>query len=204
MNELLSLCDAQTTLTFVEQTILKQLPDPAHEIVEDPRCELQDGHPGPHMALGQESELKAWWVVWAPEGQPLRVRGTETKRRLYPFDDCTMTAPQDPDEDCQLVASHPGAHSFAMESTGSRTPSAGMRRKMAAALREAMEGEERAYFEEMEEHLDAEGAPLALITQGEATALVMMMRLHAEEDWVLEGLAERLVDRMSARLEALV
>lgn len=202
MTELLSLCDAQTTLKPIEQVILERFPEPAHEIAEEPQCELQDGHAGPHMALAQETQGKQWWVVWAPDGGQLRAKGAVTERRLYPMDDCTATVPGEEDEECGLMAGHSGAHSFAMESSGPRTPSSWARKKMAAALRGEMEGEELAYFEELEGHLNAPGAPLPLITQGEVMALAMMLRLHADEDWVLEGLAETLLDRIGERMDA--
>ncbi|GHI40093.1 hypothetical protein Sviol_45010 [Streptomyces violascens] len=72
MTELLSLCDAQTALTPMERLVLEQLPDPAHELVDDPQCELQDCHAGPHATLAQESGTDdTWWLLWAPDGSSL-------------------------------------------------------------------------------------------------------------------------------------
>ncbi|WP_159048069.1 hypothetical protein [Streptomyces sp. WM6378] len=178
MTERLSLCDAQTALTPIEQLVLEQLPHPAHEIVDDPQCELQDGHEGPHAALAQESGTDdTWWLLWAPDGVKLAVRGEELKRRLHRLPSCTAVSPEDADEECRLPATHPGAHSFAMESSGPRTPSAECRKKIAAALREDIDAGERAYYDEIEAQLTAPGTPLPLLTESEALALAMMLRL---------------------------
>ncbi|MFD7164745.1 hypothetical protein [Streptomyces violascens] len=111
-------------------------------------------------------------------------------------------SPEDADEECRLPATHRGADSFAMESSGPRTPSAESRKKIAAALREDMDESEHAYYDEIEAQLTAPGTPLPLLTESEALALAMMLRLYAESDWLAEHMVEQLVERIDARLEA--
>ncbi|WP_189971811.1 hypothetical protein [Streptomyces violascens] len=111
-------------------------------------------------------------------------------------------APDDQDEECRLPSTHHGAHSFAMESSGPRTPSAASRKKIAAALREDMDENERAYYDEIEAQLTAQGTPLPLLTENEALALAMMLCLYASSDWLVESMVEQLVERIDARLES--
>ncbi|HET6859608.1 MAG TPA: hypothetical protein VFH94_21275 [Streptomyces sp.] len=119
MTELLPLCDARTDLTSLEQLVLEQLRDPAFEIVENPRCELQDGHPETHASLAQKAGSAFWWLVWADDGIPLRFQGEETDRRLYRLEACPA---QDDEDECRLPDQHAEAHSYEMQPSARREP----------------------------------------------------------------------------------
>ncbi|WP_332010953.1 hypothetical protein [Streptomyces uncialis] len=203
MNEPLPLCDARTDLKPIEVLFLQQLPEPSHELVESPQCELQREHSGVHIALAQASGPDSWWLVWAPGNAQLTARGRNMDRRLHEMDDCPATQGESEDE-CLLPARHAGAHSFEMESSGPRVPSAFARKKMLRALRESLDDDERAELEEMESLLASpEGDPLPLITQNEALVVTTLLGQVALDDWLMEDLVLRVVERMDTRMQAL-
>ncbi|MEU3204097.1 hypothetical protein ABZ702_09425 [Streptomyces cyaneofuscatus] len=204
MTELLTLCEARTALSPIETIFLTGLPEPAHELVEEPRCELHDDHPGVHMALAQESATDSWWLVWAPGNAQLTARGQKIDRRLHKMDNCPAVQEGGDEDECLLAEKHPGAHSFEMETSGAREPSAFSRKKMLAALREDLDDKARADLEEMESLLSsASGDPLPLITENEALVIAMLLGQAAHNDWLVEDLAIQLAERMESRLEAL-
>ncbi|MGW1871659.1 hypothetical protein ACWCPS_39930 [Streptomyces mauvecolor] len=112
-------------------------------------------------------------------------------------------SPEDADEESRLPTTRRGARSFAMESSGPRTPYAESRKEIAAALREEMDESERAYYDEIEAQLIAPGTPLPLLTESEALVLAMMLRLYADSDRLVEHMVEQLVERIDVRLEGL-
>ena len=107
-------CAGTSDLSQQEATMLDGLPNAAHDIdVTALTCELQAGHVGPHLALGQsygpQDELNRW-LRWAGEGQRDWVDIGED-------DMCAADGPPLPDvpgelDMCLLPAAHPGAHSF--------------------------------------------------------------------------------------------
>lgn len=196
--ELLPPCDVQTALTPAEHTYLEDLPDPAHSVVAKRHCDLQRSHAGCHVSLGQESAGTSWWVVWGAEDERPCTRETEATARLYQMEDCpAQTSGSDP-EWCLLPQQHEGAHSFALEPS----PSAQEHRKLAAALHETTD-EQLAALDEMGILLALAGPPLPLLTKGEATALVMLLRMTADANWLAAEIAEQIVERVQARLGAL-
>ncbi|MYX18460.1 hypothetical protein GTY67_34500 [Streptomyces sp. SID8374] len=203
MTELLPLCEARTALSPIETIFLTSLPEPAHELVETPRCELHDDHPGVHMALAQESAKDSWWLVWAPGNAQLIARGQKIDRRLHEMDNCPAVEEGGAEDECLLAVRHPGAHSFEMETSGSREPSAFYRKKMLAALREDLDDKARADLEEMESLLSVSGDPLPLITEDEALVIAMLLGQAAQSDWLVEELVLQLAERMESRLDAL-
>ncbi|MFJ7416612.1 hypothetical protein ACIQWZ_38310 [Streptomyces sp. NPDC098077] len=205
MSEPLPLCDARTDFKPIETLFLHQLPEPSHELVESSRCELQREHAGVHISLAQASGLDSWWLVWAPGNAQLTARGQNMDRRLHKMDDCPATQDGDPDggDECLLPARHTGAHSFEMESSGPRVPSAAARKKMLHALRESLDEDERTELEEMESLLASEGDPLPLITQNEALVVTTLLGQVAHDDWLMEDLVLRIVERMDTRLQSL-
>ena len=110
--ERLQACPEQEGLSQSELDLLDELPDGANEInFTMLSCELQAGHPGPHLALGQIYGGRARWFQWVPG---------ERHDWLDIADDAHCDAagppvsddiPDDP-ELCLLPAAHPGGHSF--------------------------------------------------------------------------------------------
>ncbi|MFE9240507.1 hypothetical protein [Streptomyces sp. NPDC007007] len=205
MSEPLPLCDARTDLKPIEVLFLHQLPEPSHELVESPRCELQHEHTGVHISLAQASGLDSWWLVWAPGNAQLTARGQNMDRRLHKMDDCPAAEDggRGDGDECLLPAGHTGAHSFAMQSSGPRVPSAAARKKMLHALRESLDEDERAELEEMESLLASQGEPMPLITRNEALVVTTLLGQVAHDDWLMEDLVLRIVERMDTRLQAL-
>jgi hypothetical protein len=119
---------------------LEARPDPAHEIEPVVECELQHGHPGSHLALGQSyGDAAELWLRWQP-GQPAGLLKVDEPGY------CTAEGP-DPEEpgelmECHMPAGHPGAHSFQLQlgQTGGRVPSPESQRRLEEALRQALSG----------------------------------------------------------------
>lgn len=59
-------CDRQSVLSQPELDTIEVLPDGAHEIARELSCELEAGHPGPHLALAQAygDPERARWLRW--------------------------------------------------------------------------------------------------------------------------------------------
>lgn len=135
--DLLPVCAEPLKLSRSEITTLQARPGPVHEIEPVVECELQAGHPGPHVALGQayaaEPEL---WLRWLPGDCRTMFEKTDSEY-------CDAEGP-DPDnrddlEGCLLPAGHPGAHSFRLEANGGPSPSAEMQQGLDKACRQAAE-----------------------------------------------------------------
>jgi hypothetical protein len=130
-------CAELLTLGEAEIRVLEARPDPAHEIEPVVPCELQDGHPGPHLALGQAyGAITELWLRWLA-GQPLEF--LEVAETGY----CPAEGPPDPEDpgellDCRLPGGHPGSHSFLLEECGGRAPSPGGQRKLDEAVRQIL------------------------------------------------------------------
>ncbi|MEU6718687.1 hypothetical protein ABZ897_45095 [Nonomuraea sp. NPDC046802] len=131
-------CATTVALNDDESSRLAQVPDGAHELTDTLQCELQAGHPGSHMALGQAGLEVAWWLRWST-----------TERALITVDDetgyCEATGrpvdsdPSDHDDWlCQLPAEHFGAHSWQMSAVG-RVPSEANQQKLIDMAYELME-----------------------------------------------------------------
>lgn len=103
-------CGDEIVLTDDELTELAAIPDPANELETHLACELEAGHPGPHLTQGQASGDLEWWLRWEAG-----------RRELVVLEPCPAEC-----EDgtvCTLPLDHPSGHSFelAEEITG-RTP----------------------------------------------------------------------------------
>jgi hypothetical protein len=70
-------CPAETTLTGEEIAALDALPDGAHDLEASVRCEIQEGHKGPPMTLGQAyqqgGQHEEMWLLWDASDRELRV-----------------------------------------------------------------------------------------------------------------------------------
>ncbi|MGY0065125.1 hypothetical protein ACWY4P_54055 (plasmid) [Streptomyces sp. LZ34] len=91
-------------LTPEEIQHLSQLPGAAHEVKSPLECELEDGHAGPHCALGQSDDLDPddvthWWLRWSSESR----EWTHEPTCYLPDDDAPW---------CPLPAGHEGAHNW--------------------------------------------------------------------------------------------
>jgi hypothetical protein len=105
-------CHEQAALSQQDLDLLDALPDGAHEIdFTALYCELQVGHPGPHLALGQAYGSRERWLQWlaAQRRDWLDIEDSEHCDAEGPpvFEDI----PDDP-ELCLLPAAHSGGHSF--------------------------------------------------------------------------------------------
>ncbi len=128
----LPVCAEPLALSEAEIRTLQARPDPANEIEPVVECELQDGHPGPHLALGQSYGAAAEvWLRWQPGQHPELAEVPEPG-----FCTAEGPGPDDPGEpwQCHLPAGHPGAHSFQLQECGGRTPSPESQRRLDEAL----------------------------------------------------------------------
>ncbi|GAA2377311.1 hypothetical protein [Nonomuraea africana] len=101
MNTRRAACAELIVFTDDELARLDALPDPAHELEPAAACELEAGHEGPHLALGQTSGFDdEWWI---------RFRG-DVREFVTPKPCLAET----PDESwrCGLPQDHPGVHTF--------------------------------------------------------------------------------------------
>ena len=120
--DFLSVCAESLTVSDDHVRTLEARLDPAHEIEPVVWCELQQGHPGPHLALGQAYEdAIELWLRWQ---SGLSAEIFEVGEPGY----CTAEGP-DPEEsgevvECQMPTGHPGAHSFQLQpgQVGGRAP----------------------------------------------------------------------------------
>ena len=104
-------CREQEDLSPQELHVLEMLPAAANEIdFTVLSCELEAGHAGPHLALGQMYGARERWLQW--------VRGERHEWLGIAGDEhCDAKGPPVSDipgdvELCLLPAAHPGRHSF--------------------------------------------------------------------------------------------
>lgn len=71
--------------------------DGMYEVLSEVSCELDDGHPGPHYAIGQAVGDDDYWIAWTEEIQTLE--------QLPPCD-AELNG-----EFCLLMLNHFGSHS---------------------------------------------------------------------------------------------
>jgi hypothetical protein len=111
-------CLAEVALSHAELVYLNALPEPAHEVEGAMACELQAGHQGPHVVLGQTSGRgRDWWLRWLPETRELTL--------LTP---CTAVSIDHPHRDrrhCLLPLDHEGGHSFELDTSVVKVTAAG-------------------------------------------------------------------------------
>jgi hypothetical protein len=68
-------CSTEATMLSPDEVArLERLPDAANTVPEELECDLEDGHDGAHVALGQSQEHSAeeqtlWWLRWTNEGE---------------------------------------------------------------------------------------------------------------------------------------
>lgn len=114
------------TLTADEIAYLEALPKAAHEVEAEALCELEAGHPEPHLALGQgfqpDGEI---WIRWSP--------AVGLRELTAALGQCDAERPDD-EELCELPADHPGHHSFDLEEGRGRTPTAQWQAQIEAVL----------------------------------------------------------------------
>jgi hypothetical protein len=104
-------CRKQESLSQQERYLLEALPGAANEITFTILgCDLEAGHSGPHLAVGQLYGDRARWLQWVPgeRREWLDIAGDEH---------CDVKGPPVSDipgdvEWCLLPAAHPGRHSF--------------------------------------------------------------------------------------------
>ncbi|MEU1518303.1 hypothetical protein ABZ490_40200 [Streptomyces sp. NPDC005811] len=103
-----SRCQGQVELEDGDVRRLEELPEAAHAVSNPFACELEPGHTGGHVTLGQSQDFDSetqtlWWITWSVAGYEI----TEGPA-------CDAVADPD-DEDfaiCHAIAGHPGAHSW--------------------------------------------------------------------------------------------
>ena len=100
-------CRATAALSQQELDALDKLPQGANEInFTTLSCELEAGHAGPHLALGQNYGARARWLQWAHDWLDIAHEDhCEADRPLF------GDIPGDRDM-CLLPVGHSGAHSF--------------------------------------------------------------------------------------------
>jgi hypothetical protein len=110
MEEDLNPCNVETDLTRPELEIIEALPDGAHETSASLGCELEAGHPGPHLSLAQAygAPERARWLQW-----------DDGSRNWLDIEDdahCYAEGPPlkslDENAMCLLPGTHPGRHTF--------------------------------------------------------------------------------------------
>lgn len=133
------LCSAQIALMADEVAYLEGLPQAAHEVEAESLCEVEAGHAGPHLALGQsfwpDSEV---WIRWSP--------ATGLRELATALGECTaervsLGRPDD-EEYCALPAHHVGHHSFDLEEGRGRIPTAQWRARLEAAYAQIAEDDQ--------------------------------------------------------------
>lgn len=205
MNELLPLCEAQTSLSESERAFLENLAEGAYEIDAEPRCELEADHEGIHAAMGQScgTEEQDWWVIWAPGNGVLWHPRSETLLpRIQSFAPCAAAGASDEEADeCALPLTHRGAHSFEIEPCDGRQPSLLVRRRLAAALREQLDPERRAFLDSLDSQLASEGHAMPLLTPAEALVAMFLLQQAGAADVLFEDMAHTLSTRLEERLE---
>ncbi|MCM3886653.1 hypothetical protein [Frankia sp. R82] len=103
-------CGDVLVLTEAELAELAAIPDPDTELESELPCELEAGHPGPHLAQAQASRDLEWWMLWQ-----------HARRDLMILEPCPAET-TDGDTVCNLPIDHPGRHSFDLTDIGGRTP----------------------------------------------------------------------------------
>lgn len=105
-DENLSICPARITLDATQLAFFSGLPAAAPSLQSELGCELEQGHDGPHAALGQQVDTTMWWVQW-----------TLSASEINPYTWCPARNTSDvqprSNRDCELFAGHPGSHSSA-------------------------------------------------------------------------------------------
>jgi hypothetical protein len=104
MERVLVRCPTKADLDPAAVLWLLDRPASAHAFIDIPVCELEEGHDGPHAALGQQSGDLELWIRW--NGTAPRI--LETPRCSY----------DDGDAVCLLFDEHPGRHPFELEPPG--------------------------------------------------------------------------------------
>ena len=104
-------CDRQAVLSQPELDIIDALPDGAHETGRELSCELEAGHPGPHLALAQAygDPERSRWLQWEDKGRGwLDIEDTAHCDAEGP----SMEGIGGENAMCLLPGTHPGRHSF--------------------------------------------------------------------------------------------
>ena len=101
MEKLLVRCVARAALDPASVLWLLDRPASTYALIDIPVCELEDGHDGPHAALGQQSGDVELWIRW---------HGTASR-----ILECPHCYYDDGDAVCLLFAGHPGRHSFELQ-----------------------------------------------------------------------------------------
>lgn len=100
-------CTVTITLTSNEIDVCETVPHPLHVTLQELQCELEQQHPGAHLALAQSGggeHANDLWMRWAPGG-----------RNLVTLDSCPLRDREDDpggNNPCLLPAGHVGVHSF--------------------------------------------------------------------------------------------
>lgn len=103
-------CDGQAVLSQLELDVIDALPDGAHDTARELSCELEAGHPGPHVALAQAygTPERARWLQW-----------DDNDRNWLDIEDSAHCLAEGPPLEsigenamCLLPATHPGRHTF--------------------------------------------------------------------------------------------
>ncbi|MEU9886793.1 hypothetical protein [Sphaerisporangium sp. NPDC051011] len=105
MTELPPWCCVPVELTAEEVAFLDGLPDGAHTVESVRPCEIQEGHEGVHMSLGQAAKDDVeWWILWDDAGG----------REIGVLPPCEIEDPES-EHQCVLPLGHPGRCGFALD-----------------------------------------------------------------------------------------
>lgn len=102
-----AVCDVPITPTADDVNRLSELPYAVNDVPDTWRCELVDGHAGPHMFGSQAQEGEGcevyWWASWKTDGS----RYALTSGPICPE---TFPDPEEGDVFCCLPLAHEGPH----------------------------------------------------------------------------------------------
>ena len=97
-------CCVEIELTPEEVAFLDAIPNGANLVEPVRPCEIQEGHAGPHMTLGQAESYDEWWLLWDDSGV----------REIKVLPHCEVEDPVSTHQ-CVLPLDHPGRCGFALD-----------------------------------------------------------------------------------------
>jgi hypothetical protein len=108
----LKACAVQEPVSRRELDILGALPDAAHQVnFTVLSCELETGHAGAHLALGQAYGPRERWLQWKSNGQHDWLDIADDEHCIAEGAPVFEDGPEDP-QLCLFPDDHPGGHSF--------------------------------------------------------------------------------------------
>jgi hypothetical protein len=109
MTDTPSSCVARVVLTDDQVAWLDARPHGAHEVRAQPCCALENGHRGPHAAMGQQANRVEWWIRWTLQASEI------VETHICPVENDTIVNAHGEHDPCLLFNGHPGRHSFELD-----------------------------------------------------------------------------------------